>query len=893
MRRLTGFVITAGHLDIEWYQPLRSYRFWTVQALEDVKAAAARDDFKCYVLDGQVFPLLEYLDVAPEDEEEMRRLIASGKLSIGPFYTQFDEWLPSAENMIRNCLFGRREAKRFGGLMRAGYLPDNFGHPPQLPQILNGFGIDSLLFMRGMPEVAGGHPDEFLYEGLDGSRVLASHFRESYSGAFDIFNKPIDPIQPRETPYYPDYLSFEYHRELAVHDDPARIAKNLIENALRIKERYPSGVIPLIAGYDHLPPQINVGDSIREANRMQDAIEFVMGDVEDYIRLARSRMRDPKVYSMELTGSKYQYVLLGALSTRSYLKRQNFACEAMLERYAEPLTAMAARLGYKDKPRLLEEAWKFLLVNSAHDSIHGSSVDEVHVEMEARFAGARQIASGVTHEALSYLGSLMKPVSGRSAIVYAPVAAKEAQPAEVWLAVGDQSIEMRTRDGRALPTQVLPREEIELNGLGQPRNDPFPAQVFRKILFMAPPSDRIEAYEAVPAGKREPDGGLAGGDDFLENEFLRVDAHGALIALTDKLTGFRWPSLNLLEEDADAGDAWDFAPPWTPGAMIRSTAGTFTSRLTELGDVRATLRIEGSLLVPEMLVGDDRSRENARLAVAFDITLYRGLRRADVKLTLDNTARDHRIRLRIPTGVRAETVLSQGHLAILERPVARQKEIEPWLQPPTRLLPCREWIAARDRVKGLAVAMKGLYDYEAVPDPLSGEIDLHVTLLRGFQRMGRRNTRMRAGAASEAFVTHGAQCLGTHVIEWAYLPYQPEEGDVAPFLPLAQAFLFPPVAHALRTAQNPNGLSSIPCPFHWDAPNIQFSAFKPSTDGAAYILRLYENQGLETEAEIRLNGFSTAKVTNLAEEPSEELSVENGRVNLKFGRYKALTIRLQ
>ena len=893
MSRLTGFVITAGHLDIEWYQPLRSYRFWTVEALEDLKKAAARDDFKCYVLDGQVFPLLEYLDVAPEDEGEMRRLIASGKLAIGPFYTQFDEWLPSAENIIRNCLFGRREAMKFGGLMRAGYLPDNFGHPPQLPQILNGFGIDSLLFMRGMPEVPGGHPDEFLYEGLDGSRVLASHFRDSYSGAFDIFNKPIDPIQPRETPYYPDYLSYEYHRELAVHDDPARIAKNLVENALRIKDRYPSGVIPLIAGYDHLPPQINVGDSIREANRTQDEIAFVMGDVADYINLARSRMLSPKVYSMELTGSKYQYVLLGALSTRSYLKRQNFACEAMLERYAEPLTAMAVRLGYKDRPRLLDEAWKFLLINSAHDSIHGSSVDEVHVEMEARFAGARQIASGVTHEALSFLGSLMKPVSGRGAICYAPVTTREAQTAEVWLTVGDEPVQIQTRDGRALPTQVLPREAIEQNGLGQPRNDPFPAPVYRKVLFMAPPSEGIEAYEAVPANQTEPDGALTGGDGFLENEFLRVDARGALIALTDKETGFRWPCLNLLEEDADAGDAWDFAEPWTPGARVRSTAGTFSSRLTELGDVRATLRIEGFLMVPEKLIGDERSRDNARLSIAFDITLTRGLRRADVKMTLENTAKDHRLRLCVPSGVRAETVLSQGHLAILERPVQRAKEIKPWLQPPTQLLPCREWIAVRDGVKGLAVAMKGLYDYEAARDPLTGEIDLHVTLLRGFQMMGRRNTRMRTGAASEAFVTPGAQCLGTHVIEWTYLPYQPEEGEIAPFLPLAQAFLYPPVVHALRTLQNPEGLTSIPSPFGWDEPNIQFSAFKRSADGQAYILRLYENQGRETTAEIHLSGFRSAILSNLAEEPTEELPLENGRVFLKFGRYKALTLRLQ
>ena len=225
MKKLVGFIITAGHLDIEWYQPLNSYRFWTVEAFEDLKIAAERSDFKTYVLDGQVFPLEEYLEVVPQDEKRMMELIRDNKLAIGPFYTQFDEWIPSAENIIRNCLYGRRKAEKYGKCMLAGYLPDNFGHPQQMPQILKNFGIDSLMFMRGMPEMEGEHPDEFIYRGLDGTEVFVSHFRESYSGAFDIFHADIDPIQPREVPYYSEYLSYEYHRELAWHDDPEAIAK--------------------------------------------------------------------------------------------------------------------------------------------------------------------------------------------------------------------------------------------------------------------------------------------------------------------------------------------------------------------------------------------------------------------------------------------------------------------------------------------------------------------------------------------------------------------------------------------------------------------------------------------------------------------------------------------
>ena len=55
---------------------------------------------------------------------------------------------------------------------------------------------------------------------------------------------------------------------------------------------------------------------------MQDEIRFVMGDAQGYAELAAARRKDTPTYDFELIGSRYQYVLLGALSTRSHLKRQ-------------------------------------------------------------------------------------------------------------------------------------------------------------------------------------------------------------------------------------------------------------------------------------------------------------------------------------------------------------------------------------------------------------------------------------------------------------------------------------------------------------------------------------------------------------------------------------------
>lgn len=893
MKKIKGFLIMAGHLDIEWYQPLRSYRFWTVETLDRL-LDAAKGGFPSYTLDGQVYPLEEYLEVSPEAEAEMRRLIAEGRLAVGPFYTQFDEWLPSAENMIRNCLWGKQGAEHFGRRMNAGYLPDNFGHPVQLPQILNNFGLDSLLFMRGMPEVEGGHPDEFIHRGIDGSELLSSHFREGYGGAFDLNYGRCEPLQPREVPYYPEYLSFEHHVEMAHLDDPVRVAKSMIDNVRKRENRYPSRVVPLVAGGDHMPPQIGLEEALKVANELAEDIEFVSGTAEEYIEAMRAGLEreqaETTTYDMELIGSRWQHILLGALSTRAYLKRMNFGCEALLERYAEPLQALAEKEGFRARPAYLKEAWRNLLINAAHDSIHGSSTDEVHTEMEARFMATRQIASGVIHESLAHLAAQEKGET-RPVAVWAGAKTDFPQPAEVWLHTGDSPVTMKDACGNPLPTQVLEREQVDLNGRNQVRNDMYPAPGMRKVLFMADAElGKVERFAAANEASAQEN--ICASDILLENDLVRVDVRGALIDVTDKRTGKTFFGQNLLVEEADAGDDWDWSPSWIPGETVLSSQCEFTSKLVEHGPVRATIEISGTMSVPEKMIADERSKTHVDMPVKFLVSLWKGLPRVDVKLILNNTAKDHRIRLHAPGNVVTDRVLSQGQLTVIERPVQRAKQIETWFQPPTQLLPMREWAAVTDGQTGLAVAIKGVYDYEATIEPLSNETTLAFTLLRGIELMGRLNMPQRKRDASMAVPVPGAQCPGEHVIEWSLIPYAPAE-NALPFVPLAESFLFPPATHAVRTIdQQPMAAQAAPL-YSWQAENIRFSAFKRTIDRTGYALRLYEDRGEDTSFELRLNGFSRALLSNMAEEKGEELKIENGAVTLHAAPHKAITLILE
>ena len=85
----------------------------------------------------------------------------------------------SGEALIRNILLGDEVCQSVGGKLNAGYVPDNFGHISQLPQILNGVGFDTAFFFRGMDRTEY-MEKEFYCESPDVSRVLCEYMILGY-----------------------------------------------------------------------------------------------------------------------------------------------------------------------------------------------------------------------------------------------------------------------------------------------------------------------------------------------------------------------------------------------------------------------------------------------------------------------------------------------------------------------------------------------------------------------------------------------------------------------------------------------------------------------------------------------------------------------------------------
>ena len=143
-------IVPETHWDREWYLPFQEYRARLVIMMDKLLKILKTDpNYKNFTFDGQTIILEDYLEVRPNKEAEIAKYVKERRLSIGPMYILPDMFLISGESMIRNLIIGHKIAEKFGRVMKAGYIPDPFGHFAQVPQILSGFELPSVLFWRG------------------------------------------------------------------------------------------------------------------------------------------------------------------------------------------------------------------------------------------------------------------------------------------------------------------------------------------------------------------------------------------------------------------------------------------------------------------------------------------------------------------------------------------------------------------------------------------------------------------------------------------------------------------------------------------------------------------------------------------------------------------------
>ena len=341
------------HWDREWYREFEVFRLRLLRVFDNVLNMLEENKIPSFYFDGQVSALLDYLEIRPEKEEQVRQFIKEKKLFIGPCYTLVDEFLTDKSAFEKNLEIGIKISKSFGCTDFIGYLADTFGHSQNIPKIFKKFGIDKCVVWRG----CGDFPSEFKFNGVDTVNLIRGYFMDIFSASMTIEQK----------------------------------AAWLKENLDKIAEK--SGDYLLLPiGADHLGVELDIQDQINKVNKLLKDYEIKLSNPFEYFELVKNNFSQFE-WNSELRDNSKTFILQGAYSARTKLKRYNIKCTYMLEQ--------ADKLQQKygsEYNSIIEYAYKLLLKNQAHDGICGCSTDLVHRENIIRYEKIIQIANTIVEE---------------------------------------------------------------------------------------------------------------------------------------------------------------------------------------------------------------------------------------------------------------------------------------------------------------------------------------------------------------------------------------------------------------------------------------------------------------------------------------------------------------
>jgi mannosylglycerate hydrolase len=844
------FLVSHTHWDREWHKTFQGFRARLIDAVDLVLDRIAEDPGFRFLLDGQAVVLEDYLEIRPARRKELEAACRDGRIAVGPWYVQPDSFLPSGEAHVRNLLEGGRVASALGPVSRVAYTPDSFGHPAQLPQIFAGFGLGPFVYWRGHGDEIDALPAEWTWEAPDGSAVQAVHLAESYSAASGLSR------------------------------DPERAAETLAKVVEKLAARSRSGRLLLMNGTDHTPPDPHT-KAVAEALARRTGMEVRRALLDEF---AEGLPSDGPRFLGELCGGRIANLLPGVWSTRMPLKLRNRRCEALLEGWAEPWSALGRALGLADESAALRAAWRPLLQNQAHDSICGCSQDRVHEQMQARYDASEELADETTARILERLAGLdaerSTPWSDEIDVaVFNPSPRAQSGVARIPL---DPYPSGRLRHGdRESGIHPLLRANRRAEGY---EVDGVPARLVpyegtSRIWALDRPIHFVEfVARDVPAlGCKRVRLRRSGRAPDVEDDGREIARDGLAVRAREdgtfdvEIGGRAYGGLCALEDRGDRGDSYDFDPVDGPAPRLEEVR--VRRRVHPSGVAHLTVRRR--LAVPAAFDESSgrRTEALAPLVVETEARLAPGARRIDLRVRVENGARDHRLRMLFPTGAPAASCVASTTFDVAKRSTA-PREASRWIHPAPATFPQQGFVSAR----GLTVAAPGLPEAEVTPEGV-----VAITLLRAVGWLSRIRLESRPQAAGPPIPAPGAQCPGRLEARLALLadaePCAVREAELGlRAVAAGNAPLLPPGAPLLSV----------------EPEAALLSALKPAEDGDGMVLRLLNPTGAEIDARVRL-GFpaSRARAVRLDETPSDEpVTLQGARLAFPLPPHALRSVRL-
>lgn len=336
-------LIAHSHLDIAYYwRRIHAVQKNLRTVLIQLRLMDRYPDFKYTHTQPYVYETLE--KYYPDVFEELKEKVKNGQFEpVGAMYVEPDCNVPTAESLVRQCLYGQQTYKRmFGKTVNNAWLPDVFGNSWILPQILKKSGVDYFVSnkMSTWNDTNRFPHNNFIWKGIDGSEVLAcvppTHFIT--------WNMP-SQIQENWEAYIDKDSGGQTMNMFGYGDGGSGCTEEMIE---------------LMHRFDKL--------SVMPKCEHMGGAEF----------LEKNLKNNDKLETWD--GELYLEMHRGTFTTKSDLKRANRRLEYKL-RDAEMLSVLRG----EDHTAEITRLYKRLLINQFHDILPGSHIHPVYEDAMADY----------------------------------------------------------------------------------------------------------------------------------------------------------------------------------------------------------------------------------------------------------------------------------------------------------------------------------------------------------------------------------------------------------------------------------------------------------------------------------------------------------------------------
>lgn len=856
LKEYTIYCVGHAHIDMNW--------MWnwpeTVSVTNDTFSTVDRlmDEFpEFHFSQSQASTYMAAKEYLPEVYEMIKRRVKEGRWEItANTWVECEENLALGETLCRHLLNTKRFIRdEFGfqlDAVKIDWEPDLFGHPHTLPGILARAGVEFYYFCRG-----GKGYRLFWWESPDGSRVLA------FDDAILWYNGEITPDLTR--------LIFDF------------------ENATGLKEYL---FVYGVGDHGGGPTRRDLMTAL-EMNSWQIYPKIKLSTTAEFFSAIKPKLRD----DLPVINDELNFVFPGCYTSQSNVKRANRYGENRLIE-AETIAVIASRLLEMSYPADdIKIGWLNTMFNQFHDILPGSGIHATYEYAQGLFQetlartsmiktrSLRTLASRVDTTGMNGLpsddrpGSKVGPGIGAGAGYNSNMGkvsdlsggAVSAEPFLIfnpnpWSRNDIAIVKVWNKEIKDNMVKVVSAKSEQTSGQVLDRGG-YWGHSFTSIAFPVKdlPPTGYRVYTVIQSDKPfdQKTDINTNHVNMIENEFFKIEVdqnNGGISSLIDKRTSYelvpegkRMGMLQWLLEEPHGMTAWEIGKIIKQMDITENTKVEISNKGPHLASIRIHQKLNESQFTTEIFLKNGIPRIDFRLNINW---LERGSPEIGVPM----------LKVSFPVALKGTSAKFEIPCGYIERPTDGNE------------VPALKWVdltGDRNDGKGkvgITLLNESKYGHNAY------ESELKLTLLRS------------------SYDPDPLPELGQHEIRFAIVPH---DGNWTPSDSARAGYEFNHSIEVIGTdvhkgdLPKENGFISI------NPKNIMLSGIKKAEDTDEIVIRLYETDGIDTQAIIKFDPALmrpnfTAMETDILERPiSKNTAKLDGNVLKVFVRaYSIVTVKI-